>query len=224
MLSKQTKKKIRRPCKRPIPCEECEHHVTDEDPRLRAIYDDIYKIERKTYKELRSEVEGVPLWNFWLRYVEGIGPAYTLGLISWIGDIGRFDTVSKLWAYSGLHVVNGHAAKRVAGERANWNPKLRVLAWKIAGRFVRQGGRYRSYYLSQKTAYAARQDLKEAPKGRIDTMARRKTAKLFLAHLWEQWRRLEGLPVRQPYAIEKLGHRTFIEPFYDRRPPEWVLI
>lgn len=41
--------------------------------------------------------------------------------------------------------------------------------------------------------------------GHRNADARRYMVKMFLANLWERWRALEGLPGRQPYAVEKLG-------------------
>ena len=41
--------------------------------------------------------------------------------------------------------------------------------------------------------------------GRIDRAAKRYMLKMFLADLWVTWRRLEGLPVTEPYAVGKLG-------------------
>ena len=49
--------------------------------------------------------------------------------------------------------------------------------------------------------------------GHLDAMAVRKMTKLFLACLWLVWREAEGLPTRSPYAIEKQGHSTLIEPW-----------
>lgn len=49
-----------------------------------------------------------------------------------------------------------------------------------------------------------------ACKGHWDNMSIRYADKIFLEHTWEQWSMLEGLPIRKPYAIEKLGHRTYI--------------
>jgi hypothetical protein len=40
--------------------------------------------------------------------------------------------------------------------------------------------------------------------------SRRLAFKLFLAHIYQAWRELEGLPVRLPYAFEFLGHNDFI--------------
>ena len=49
--------------------------------------------------------------------------------------------------------------------------------------------------------------------GRIDNMAVRKTAKLFLSNLYEVWCKMEGIPTRPPYPIEHLGHVTKIDPW-----------
>ena len=50
-------------------------------------------------------------------------------------------------------------------------------------------------------------------KGHLDAMAVRKMIKLFLACLWLVWREAEGLPVTKPYAIDRLGHDSLIEPW-----------
>jgi len=50
----------------------------------------------------------------------------------------------------------------------------------------------------------------------VHMRALRKTIKLFIAHLWEEWRRAEGLPITLPYAHTILGHKEFITPFRDK--------
>lgn len=141
--------------------------------------------------------------------------------------IEAFDTCSKYWAWWGLHVVNGHAAKRRKGETINWNPKMRTLAWKIGKQFVMQGQGYRQIYDMEKDRLSAQRlpigkcnkyeackaKLKNRTeptcKGHINAMARRKAVKLFLSHLYECWRGLEELPTRPPYVLEKMeGHST----------------
>jgi hypothetical protein len=49
--------------------------------------------------------------------------------------------------------------------------------------------------------------------GHIHNMALRKMIKLFLACLWLTWREGLGLSITKPYAIEKLGHKSFIDPW-----------
>jgi len=151
-------------------------------------------------------------------------------LIPTLRGIAAFPTVSKYWAWWGLHVVDGHAPKRRRGSRINWSPKMRVLAWKIGKQFVMHGDRYRDIYLEYKRRLQRErptpQDCpryeeckatlkkREKPpcKGHIENMSRRYAVKMFVSHLWEKWRRLEGLPVRDPYAIDRLGHSTKVEP------------
>ena len=49
--------------------------------------------------------------------------------------------------------------------------------------------------------------------GRINNMAIRYIVKRLLSHLWEVWRELEGLPIRDPYPIEYLGHQQKDDPW-----------
>ncbi|MDO9174343.1 MAG: hypothetical protein Q7V62_06020, partial [Actinomycetota bacterium] len=44
--------------------------------------------------------------------------------------------------------------------------------------------------------------------GHVVSLSKRATVKFFIADLWEFWRRMEGLPVREPYVLEKMGHTT----------------
>jgi len=49
--------------------------------------------------------------------------------------------------------------------------------------------------------------------GHLDAMALRKMVKLFLSCLWLVWREAEGLPIRDPYIIDKQGHTSVISPW-----------
>jgi hypothetical protein len=105
--------------------------------------------------------------------------------------------------------------RRERGKRANWSPFMRTLAWKTGGSFVKSKGPYREFY----DRYRARYEITrpETTDAHRFAMAKRKTVKLFLSHLWEAWRLIEGLPVRQPWALEYGGHTTYIEiPNFDR--------
>lgn len=57
------------------------------------------------------------------------------------------------------------------------------------------------------------------PPARIHLRASRYAVKLFLAHLWEVWRRAEGLEVVAPYPIAVLGHAHHIPPEVGVRRP-----
>lgn len=178
-----------------------------------------------------KEIRGEPLWKDWLKGVKGIGPCIAGGMIAWLGDCSRFDTVSKLWAYCGLHVVDGHAPKRAVGQKANWNATLRTLAWKAGKSFVMVGKGYRQVYDAEKARLRVlhpegvpfdpprftkprdgeeKRELLQFSDGHVDAMARRKTVKLFFSHYWEQARTGAGLPIRDPYVLEQMGHTTKI--------------
>lgn len=49
--------------------------------------------------------------------------------------------------------------------------------------------------------------------GHVHNQAMRKMIKLFLACLWLVWREAEGLPLTKPYALDKLGHDSYIDPW-----------
>jgi hypothetical protein len=116
--------------------------------------------------------------------------------------------------------------KARAGEMIDWNPELKKLLYLVSDQFVRQrSSPYRKVYEEAKLTYMNRPDLmKEIEKkqkgevkgtAHIEAMARRKTVKLFLSHLWETWRKLEGLPTPEPYVFSVLGHSDKIDPFKD---------
>jgi hypothetical protein len=59
-----------------------------------------------------------------------------------------------------------------------------------------------------KKHHKAGDDLRQLwPPGRIHRAALRYMVKQFLGEFWDAWRKLEGLPVTERYAVEKLGMR-----------------
>lgn len=118
----------------------------------------------------------------------------------------------------------GQAPRRKAGIQSNWNPTLRTLCWKAGQSFVRVGEGYRELYLGEKVRLRAlhpepipfdpprkKKDgtaLLQYSDGHVDAMARRKVVKVFLSHYWQKAREQAGLPTRELYVIEKLGHTT----------------
>ncbi|MEM2618915.1 MAG: transposase [Candidatus Hadarchaeales archaeon] len=183
---------------------------------LSRIVKDLERKEKEVAELLKEEVELVPVWNHWLSKVKGIGPVMGAGVITWIDDISRFPTVSKLWAYA----VGKPGERREKNKKVHYNPKLKTLCWKIGMQFLKARGGYAELYRGFKAGYERREDLKKVEKGsykvRIHLMALRKTVKIFLQHLWVRWRELEGLPVTRPYAIDRLGHTSYIPPIEDK--------
>lgn len=142
-------------------------------------------------------------------------------LIPTIRGIQAFPKISNLWSWCGLSVKDGKAPKRQKGQIISWSPKMRVLCWKLGKSFVISGDFYQTLYKQIKTEYldSHKHLLKEkGGKGHIDAMARRKTVKIFLQHLWVKWREMEGLPITDPYIIGKDGHSHLIEaPDFDKK-------
>jgi len=198
------------------------------------------EIERDWEKALADNVKEHQVWEGFLRDVKGIGPVMASGLLSLI-DISKARHASSLWRYFGLDVENGRAPQRKKGEKITWNPQGRLLAYKIGMQFLKaRNEKYTDIYYAEKSrlqerggshegcafpeqmeecilrlAKAAGRKNRKAKtppcKDHIHKAARRKMVKIFLSHLWERWRIIEGLPVSEPFAIAKLGHAHKIE-------------
>lgn len=220
---------------------------TVEDDFKRALkYDE--KAEQVYERIIARELRGLPVYEQWLSKLHGVGPRLSGLFVGLIGNIERFATAGKLWAYAGLKVVDGRLVRRAKGVKLNACVELKNTCRKFADCQVKCGGPYKELidrhkeYLrirqikagavvwekagkgeNWQVAYAAKSteipptpkpgDLPEWTVGRINGIARWRAAKLFLSHLWEVWRELDGLPTRAPYAIEKLGHESVINPW-----------
>ncbi len=189
----------------------------DEIENIVWLHNNLYEIEKNLVKRLDEITKDHPLRLHFLDRIRGIGPVLAAALIGWLSPIERFPNISKLWAYCGL----APGQKRRKGEKVNYNPKLKSLMWKIATSFEKQPSeksRYRRLYEYKKEYLMNRKDLKSAlergekgAKLHIRLLALRFTVKRFLADLWVEWRKLEGLPITKPYAHEKLGHEEYEE-------------
>jgi hypothetical protein len=155
-------------------------------------------------------------------------------------SIARFHNVSSLFRYCGLssicscmhgrHAENGRglcltsgciclkfdgrAQKPHAGENLDYNPKLKVLMFKIGSSFMKANNPvYRKVYDDAHAEYESRGDFDAQTnpggnknKKHLQFRAMKKMERVFLANLWENWRRLEGLPVSEPYIFAVGGH------------------
>lgn len=214
-------------------------------------------LEKAIETEMRGAMELHPAWPF-LDRVKGMGLILGAQLVGLIGDIGDFDTISKLWRFAGkgrglyyiseetgravLPVVGkvwskkGDGKRRlievrpeqpegtkvgehrdvpIAGFTLNYSKRLKKLMWVIAGSFNRCNSPYRAIYLESKAYYEAERDW---TKLHIHYAALTRMEKLFLSHLWVEWRKAVGLPVSVPYILGPGGHTTdrsvedFLEP------------
>jgi len=160
---------------------------------------DAQDFEKRLAGHIEALLEGNDFYNAWLRHVKGIGPLLSASLLSELGSPDRFDSVSAQWAYCGLHVNgDGEAPRRSKGNHANWNPQLRMTAWKVASQFVKQPGSFGRLLYDGYRAYYEKRDGAE-PKWKPHARAMRRVAKDFLRCLWVEWRRAEGLALSEAH-------------------------
>jgi hypothetical protein len=91
------------------------------------------------------------MWT-WITSIRGMAsenlPAQLLGQID---DIGKFDTISKLWAFSGWAVRDGEIQRFAYGTKAPYNKKLKSAWFLCVDQFVRQNTPvYRDLYDEEK--------------------------------------------------------------------------
>ncbi len=105
--------------------------------------------------------------------------------------------------------IEGKSPKRKKGYHYLFNNRAKKIAWQIGEQMVKQGDDfYRQIYYQEKEKQ--KNTHPELSKLHIHNRAKRKMVKMFLSHLWEAWRKLENLDIREPYVIEKLGHRGYL--------------
>ena len=189
--------------------------------------------EHELEKEIAAVVINHPLWNVWFKDVKGIGKIMAAGLIAWRDDISKASTISAFWKYHGLAPSQ---SKRHKGEKLDYNPKAKTHAWKCGMQLLKAKGHYTDIYYDSKAKYEAREDIKEkhehiigyvlrngkkvpkyeaeggmkSYKLHIHYMALRKMIKRFLADTWVAWRRVEGLPVSDPYIFSEAAKQKGI--------------
>ena len=181
----------------------------------------------------------------WFSRIKGIGNENIAKVITFI-DINKCNTISGLWKYAGYACdENGQADRPHKGEKLSFNKELKMMCYRLGVSLLKahgistakgkEGTSFGIYYekeYAKEVARAGRLGIKIAdadkiPKGKeseymnslhVHNRAFRKMIKLFLGCLWLYWRKVEGLPVREPFSIEKLGHTTLIEPeeMFDR--------
>jgi len=202
-------------CKIKVPTITTEKELEEFYLKLRATEDDVNKT-------LKKWVEQFPIYTEHLIKVRGIGHIISAGLVAWLYPIKKFNHVSKLWRYCGLAVIDGKAERRKKGEKLHYSPKLKSFCWNIGASFIRQNAEksgYRKLYDEFKEQYQRKTAKRKYDKGsrkmHVHLMALRKMVKIFLSHFWEVSRKMEKLPVTEPYPMEHMGHVDKIEPIID---------
>lgn len=197
-----------------------EHQVVELQPQpvLGEVHRELKSIERQLYSAMRELVSKNPLWTEYLSKVRGVGPRLASYLIVKLSP-ARFDTVSKLYKYAGLHVEDGRAPRRKAGEKTGWNPEARTMMWRLGEKLRLDGGFYKMMYHTFYTESSAKHPA--WTKGHVMADARRRTEKLFLSHWLYVGRAILGLEPVLPYSCAKepaLHH--CVPPIIDKAAPE----
>lgn len=188
-------------------------------------------IEKDYERNLKPMIEQEPIWKEWLQYVNGISTRNACRLLRYFGYCEKANTVSQLWAYSGLAVKDGQSIKRKKGEQLPYNLKIKTgVVGVIGDSLIKASKSYKKLVYDSYKAYIEERGCcpKKHPKhkdklckdypGHRHAMAQRKMVKIFLAHYWLKCREIKGLPTREPYPIDKLGHTSYMKPFYDKKP------
>lgn len=154
-----------------------------------AAADHLKQLEKNLEAHLTRLAKRHPLAP-WIVAQKGVGLPSFARLLGITGPLDQFPTVSKLWAYLGLAVVDGHAVRRQKGVKATFSPQGQVLCYLMGEAIVKggRGGEYRAVYDQIKARYEAeRPDWTQA---RRHAAARRYATKRLLRHLWREWRRV----------------------------------
>lgn len=186
--------------------------------------------EYETLQAIEMILDQIPIYTEWLKGIKGISTRLASILISSY-DIYKADTVSKLWSFSGYNpgMVGGYkwnnkekckeltndmirGDKLTKGYCSPFNKHLRTQLFVLADSFIKQRTMpYRQIYDDYKQRLNNQNEMlekdKRLTKNHIHFRAIRKMNKYFLIDLYKNWRKLEGLPVREPYKDEYLNKK-----------------
>jgi Transposase IS116/IS110/IS902 family. len=84
--------------------QERSHQSEEEAKVLYSVLEDVVRMEKAIPRAFQAYVVSSPV-SPWLSHVKGIGIILAANLVSIYGDCSKFDTISKMWAYTGLHVI-----------------------------------------------------------------------------------------------------------------------
>lgn len=165
-------------------------------------------LEQEADEDICNLVDDFPIIEQMTK-VKGIGKLLAAKVASMI-DIHRADTISALWRYAGYGVKEGERERPTKGEKLHYNSRLKTSCYLVGTSFLRSNSPYRQIYDSAREYYELNRS--DWTKLHQHNAAMRKMIKVWLSHLWLRWRQIEGLPVNEPFSIEKLGHKHYMKP------------
>lgn len=172
------------------------------DPTYRYIVLKVQKqfndLEKDMDKAMEDASDDYPIVNQMIK-VRGVGKINAMNIAIMI-DIHKANTISALWRYAGYAVVNGKAERQEKGKKNQYNKRLKKACYVLALSMIRARSPYKRIYDSAKQEYMER----GLARNHAHLSAIRKMIKLFLSHLWIVWRKMEKLPVTEPYYKGKV--------------------
>lgn len=166
------------------------------------------ELEKEVDENIRDISEDYPIIERMTR-VKGVGKLLAARLVSSI-DIAKDDTVSSLWRYCGFGTKDGVGERIKKGEKLHYNKHLKPVCYLIGLSFLKSKSPYAALYYEAKNYY--QDNRPDWTKLHIHFASMRKMIKIFLSHLWQVWREMEGLPTSMPYIIGKENHTHYIKP------------
>lgn len=190
--------------------------------------DEVAKIEAGLERDIKNAVIEHPLWQTFLKNVKGVGYIMA-GVIVSEFNIYKAPMASNLVSFAGLAPGKDRKKK---GKKSDFNSFLKSKLCGVLGpAFLKaKSVPYSGYYYDTKLRlensdreveeYLRAEDKKKKKyKGQTTRIVKwrdaypghrhdasiRKMIKYFLQDLYDAWRTIEGLPVREPYSEEKLG-------------------
>ena len=189
-----------------------ERGVDDATPRAKRYLERWHKRlmedERVATDDITEFTEDEPIIEIMCN-VKGVGKVLAAQVVAMV-NIETADTVSSLWAYAGMSVIDGKADRPRKGVKMVGNKQLKKICYLVGTSFLKSKSPYAEVYYSAKEYYEINRP--EWTKMHRHYASIRKMVKLWLSHLWVTWRKQKGLPVSQPYAIGVLGHGHYISP------------
>jgi hypothetical protein len=201
---------------------------SEEGQELRSLVytplEDIVSVIQLQLHELCSD--SVPVYQLFTKDIDGIDAVDTMKLITYLKDPERFETVSKVWKYSGFAPVmlckrcnkiqrycncevprfTYVAERQKKGKAKSYNKDLKKALVAIGDRIILDDPFYRKAYYTYRTEEINKSEYL-SPR-HIHNRAKRKVIKLFAFHFINAWRLTEGIPPLKPYmslpAYEKI--------------------
>lgn len=164
---------------------------------LEALVDGLRDLEAQAVRRLQSAMKHHPLGP-WVQETQGLGLKTVARFLGAVGPLEARAMPSQLWAYCGLHVVDGAAPRRTRGARANWSTRAKTRAYlmaeacvKLTGTGIQRRSPYRDVYDASRALDEERQAERSAPltDGHTHARAMRKVSKAILADMWAEARK-----------------------------------